>query len=929
MIEQPKIYHSPRGVIKLAKQAACQKFVFKIRSGRLRKARWKLTLPMAEARRNEEVVSLADSQVLRWIDELNGVVDADDRAREIKEEIRRLRKEPNSVIRRNEIRRLYADLDAVQFKPDYLCLVMDRPKDYLRACRGFCVNGVKYVRLLGTNGGIKNETIVFVSERLYGEIKRRIDNGRDPAKEMVPAKLEAYQALTCSASNPVSMPNGVLIVPDCETAFPADSIYLDDEGDGEPAMSMRFGEEIKLDASDGYGMMLPSLAQRWSEELGLSYVTSGVNTRMAWEKGMVFTFDFRDFAEKVAGSYIVKDAWGHDVDVRNVELVLTTSMVKLWDSYPSCEEYLRNCAENGYTFGIAKTCPKRLENVHTLNYQFIQSLPLSDEDVDQLIKPTVDRIEAVLGGDYRSTLLFLNGMGMTERGAVNMKPGIGKALMIEPELINDPYVRHCIYRAIRNRIDEAKVGVLDVHGNYSMISGDPYALCQSMFALPVTGLLRAGEIYNEYWAEKPAETLLCFRAPMTARNNIRVVHPCRREEAAYWYSYLHTSTVMNAWDTACQALNGCDFDGDLVMLTDNEVLVRRMEACPAIMCVQRKAAKKIVTEDDIIQSNIASFGDDIGKTTNWITSMFEVQSHFAPGSPEYEALDYRIKCGQLYQQNVIDKAKGIVAKPMPRSWHDKHAIAQIEDEEKRRFYFSIVADRKPYFMRYIYPDLSRDYNTYIKNTDKNALREFQMSVEELYALAPEERTERMQEFLHFYEKRMPVGMGDCVMNRICRKIEEKFDGYLRTPPRDGEFDYSIMKSGVGYSDRAFYAVQRLYREYNRRLSSFAVFSSYERVDQDEAATMFSNMREEFIRDCTGICSSASTLCDIVLDICYKRSQTRRFAWDICGADIIDNLLRRHNGKFSFPSRSEDGDITFCGEKFIMVPVDTEVYEWES
>ncbi len=39
-------------------------------------------------------------------------------------------------------------------------------------------------------------------------------------------------------------------------------------------------------------------------------------------KGMVFTFDFLDFAEKVAGSYMVKDAWGNDVDIRNVELIL-------------------------------------------------------------------------------------------------------------------------------------------------------------------------------------------------------------------------------------------------------------------------------------------------------------------------------------------------------------------------------------------------------------------------------------------------------------------------------------------------------------------------------------------------------------------------------------------------------------------------------
>ena len=71
---------------------------------------------------------------------------------------------------------------------------------------------------------------------------------------------------------------------------------------------------------------------------------------------------------------------------------------------------------------------------------------------------------------------------------------------------------------------------------------------------------------------------------------------------------------------------------------------------------------------------------------------------------------------------------------MPRSWHDRHAANTIEVDEIRRFYNRIVADKKPYFMIYIYPSLMKQYNTYIKNTNKNALREFRLSVDELEAL---------------------------------------------------------------------------------------------------------------------------------------------------------------------------------------------------
>lgn len=893
----------------------CQKYIFKLHSNRLWKARWNLTLPVTEARKNDEIISLADSQVLRWLDELNGITDAESRAREIKTEIRRLRKEQNSVQNRRRIKQLYAELDDIQFKPDYLCIIIDKKKDYRRACRGFTVNGMKYHRLLGTNGGVKNETIVFISDRHGDEIRRRIDNGRDMSKEMVPAKLEAYKALTCSASIPVSMPNGILVVSDCETEFLSDIIYLNDEADGEPVMEERKNVKVQLNESDGYGLILPSLAQRWSEELGLDYLVSGVNTRFSWEKGMVFTFDFRDFADKVAGTYIVKDAWGNDVDVRKVELVLTTSMLKLWDSYKSCDDYVQNCINNGYTFGIAKTCPKELETERTLNYQFIQSYDLTDDDIEELIKPTMDEIKDVLCGDATKTVLFLKGAGLNENNVERLDNDYVKALMIEPRMLDDPYVQSNIYQMIKNRINEAKVGVLKVHGNYSIVCGDPYSLCQHIFGLEVTGLLKAGEIYNEYWCRLGAEKLACFRAPMTCHNNIRLVRPHYSTEAEYWYRYMTTCTLFNSWDTAAHALNGMDKDGDLVMLTDNRVLVDRLHELPALMCVQRKASKKVVGEEDFIQANIDSFGDDIGKTTNWITSMFDVQAQFPKDSREYKELDYRIKCGQLFQQNAIDKAKGIIAKPMPREWHDRHSVNTIEDATQHRFYQKLVADKKPYFMRYIYPALMKQYNTYIKNTNKNAMREFQMTVDEMMELPRSELTERQKDFLRYYQSRMPVGDNDCVMNRICRRFEAEFDGYLGRHNSSTDFDYTIMKSGVEYSKSQYYDIVKLYENYNRRFRSYSTFADCERVDEYDVFYRMTEMRSEFEQDCAQVCPNRFALCDIVLDICYKKSSTKRFAWEICGDEIIQNLLARNNNIISYPTLNADGDIQFCGNRF--------------
>ena len=92
---------------------------------------------------------------------------------------------------------------------------MDSIADYHRANKGFTVNGIPFVRLLGTNGGVKTSTIVYVNQAIFPALIERLDNGRDPAVPLVPAKLEAYRALACSGSTPVSAPRGVLVVEDC------------------------------------------------------------------------------------------------------------------------------------------------------------------------------------------------------------------------------------------------------------------------------------------------------------------------------------------------------------------------------------------------------------------------------------------------------------------------------------------------------------------------------------------------------------------------------------------------------------------------------------------------------------------------------------------------------------------------------------------
>lgn len=553
------------------KQKACHRLIYKLHSKQLKDAKWNFNLDLYTAMREypECIVALNDSQALRFIDEINHAEDINGKVAQIARRIKAEKKKPRSSETKMMIRQLYQNMYSLQFQEDYVCIIMDSNSDYDRANQGFTINGIAYRRFLGTNGGIKNSTIVYVSGRVYGELKRRLDNGRDMTKELVPAKLEAYQALICSGSTPLPPPRGFIVVHDCITKFKEDVILISDTDGEEPSLTYEKDYEIEHNDSDGYGLMTPEYSRRINEFLGgePGKTVSGFNSRYSWCKGMVYTFNFLEFAEKVAGSYFVQDVWGDVRDVREADVILTESMLKLWDSYKSWEDYKENCDKNLYEFSAAKETPEELENERDSNYQFLQDIDLGDDDIAELCKPTFDQINDALGLDYRKSLAFMCGCGLSEH---NFRPSDFsypiQALMIEPDLINDAYIRRKIWNMIEKRINGVKRGAIRLEANYAMISGDPYALCQSIFGMEVTGLLKAGEVYHKYWLDKGADEIACFRAPMTVSNSIRKMRLCKTEETAHWYRYITTALINNAWDSTCEAMCGSDKDETLVLV---------------------------------------------------------------------------------------------------------------------------------------------------------------------------------------------------------------------------------------------------------------------------------------------------------------------------------------------------------------------------
>jgi hypothetical protein len=490
-----------------------------------------------------------------------------------------------------------------------------------------------------------------------------------------------------------------------------------------------------------------------------------------------------------------------------------------------------------------------------------------------------------------------------------------KALMIDQHMLNDPFVQSKLKSMLTKKINDSKMGVLQVEGNFSLMSGDPFILCQSIFGIEPTGLLKKNEFYSKYWNDRKTTQVVGFRSPMSCHNNIRTLNLVNNDDVNYWYKYMSEVTILNAWDLTCASFNGSDFDGDMVFTTNNKVLLNNTRKTLPIMCNQRKGKKVLINNQNLVQSDMRGFGDEIGSTTNKITAMFDVKAQFNEDSNEYKTLEYRIMCGQKFQQDAIDKIKGIECKSMPKYWYNAHDI-----EGNDTFNKSIVANKKPYFFIYNYPELKKEYTNYYKLSSQKCLMKFGKPIESL--LNNISLSEDEMDFINWYKRLSPITDNDSTMNLICHKVEKSLNNVLNNAKfNTAQFDYTILKNNdYAYSTHDFECIKAIYNEYKEKTQSFKVShkgKSKDKYSQYSARAMF---QESFKAKAFEICNNKYVLANIVLDLCYTNNYSKQFAWDICGDVFVENLLDKNNRKIKYLEMVDDdfqGEyITYNGHRFV-------------
>lgn len=867
-------------------------YIIKTTTKRLRKAGYKIESSGIDgARRNGEIVAIGESQLIRSLFDVIGI------RHELQEKIDVLAELTSS--KRKRILNAQK-IDNLLFIPQIVSVVVDKKSEYRHIIEnGFEIDGRKYVRLLCGAGHSRRNNVFFIEDIWEQPLKKVLNNDRDESLEIAPSKFNAYFALCSSATYPVSEARFGL-VPDAEVTRYTEVEMVEEVVESKNPYAddkvYTTSQDIEFNLFDGQGLISLDMARKWSYDLGLDYIPSAFIIRNSFMKGLVVVFDFHKFAQEKGLRYFT-DSWGDKVDVWDTDLILTESQLKMWKAYKSNQDYVDKCKKNNLGWGVTRYAPYKDQDFVYSNYQFLQVEEFSHDDIVDLCQPTVDFFGQAIGYDANITKLYLMGKVADEyiedekTLMSRISDPVTRALLLEDEMIKDPYVRSHVIGSLNKRIKDSYIGNLLLDGNYQLAISDPYAFCEHVFGLEVKGLLGSGQHYSRYWVDKDVDTVAAMRAPLTWRSEVNILNIETNREIDYWYQYIHSGIIYNIHGIDCMLHADSDYDGDIVMTTSNKQLIENALGGLPVTYSKNPTPKEHIVENTLFEYDIKSFDTRIGFITNCSTTLYAMLADKQYDQEERDEIIRRLKICRKEQGNQIDKAKGLDVKAFPKHWtqwtrvteENVHLADIIERNNK------LMIEKRPYFMRYLYSNYNKKYRQHNENFDKFCIATFGKPFSELSTARGDEA-----EVIAKYDRYSPLLDTDCTMNKICHHMEESVKEIkLDLPLEIHEHVVNLMRDNtIPFDTWKYKQVEKLFRKYRTERAKFnkVAFSAgdmdmkYRTIEQYNKA-----IRLEALR----ITDNLAELTNYAIAICYELypNDTKNFVWAVFGEQVVENIRK--------------------------------------
>lgn len=755
---------------------------------------------------------------------------------------------------------------------------------------GIVINGKHYTMSERSASMTRQGILSFLRDDIYDTLDEIIGLGVK-LKETVLSKYMAYRGLMFSSCHCLEgwFPK-IIVVPDYYTTIEDqnikyvvdDVIEYVDKNTGENKQWKQKGirtgvKNIEINAFDGCGIHHPNITKQVKELLGAKSDPTSLQLRLPYCKGVTHEFDYTTFF-KIRDVKFIKDVWGVEHSVEDEMIIFTESMYKgmkyfkKYGDYRDWEFYWEQFHKYNHCIGIAKwNFSKEEEPVYTRgNYQILQDLDLDYDDFATLAQDSIDWVTRIVNGDPLYTYCFL-GLTYSEHKPMN---DYVASILKNPEMIKEKCVREYIVNLLKKYIDEMKCGKLWLKACFKILAPDLIALAEHIGGLDVVGCLNEHEFYtNDADGDYLGEYLI-ERNPHICRSEHTVLDAVVNKKIDRWCSHLSNVCMINIRSITPQRLNGADFDGDLVLVVENDTMIEGVDRhCPVVIDIEDKitALSQEVNRENIISIVLKTLNSLIGETSNCATTYHNKVTNNPEQKKKYE--EYIDMLSVINGKN-IDYAKTGVMYNIPR-------------------YIAKYAKPVPYFMKY--------------------------------------RSE-------YYAKMKKFSVAKSNMNRLAKDIESWQKAEIRFKKTYKDFDYKIMMSPFAkYDEETFNKIEEIFIRFDKQMSELSSFASkcknfekykdffetwYDDIDKDTVKNFEVNWKyyyDLYKEECQQVCPDKRILANIAVVLCYEKypNKNKKFMWKVASEGILLNIKQQ---RFSLPERDDNGEYEYLGKKYTMMEV---------
>lgn len=449
---------------------------------------------------------------------------------------------------------------------------------------GFYIDGIHYVRYKRSAGSSREGKCLFIDERLYKAMAKWSECGLKPKTDL--ASWESYKALSLSSlKGMVNIPlECILFVPDYKSTFTDEVVSVEIQDGALTAAHKQ--TEISNDIWDGESLLDESVFRGNYADKHMLLLRNKFFKSCAFRTKLQKWFQDKNITlEELKSRGFVTFA----TDINQIVMVTTPNSLKyLKFAGGFTERNIRKWIENiNDTFGVVKW-DKSTRFFHgkmvQSSYQLLNTLGLTETQAAELLKPSIDYISLLRKDVDFMRYHFTDAFAREKDDEEPVRPdGLAdRADVIFTLMHKCPHFDETeLYANFRNDVvkslkERLKRGHILVNGTNATLFGNGPELLKYIAGEEIISELHSGQIYCKRFADKTK--LLCARSPHITMGNLYSAENSTHGEIWKYFDLGENIVCVNAiGENIQQRLNGCDYDSDTMLLTDDKLLVEITE----------------------------------------------------------------------------------------------------------------------------------------------------------------------------------------------------------------------------------------------------------------------------------------------------------------------------------------------------------------